>query len=230
MSLVLRVLLVTVAISWILGGEMQPRFDVGEYKISFEARLLKSIHAPVIVQGTVVSVQSIGMPQPCPADKRVAAQLQKITITPEAVIRGGNLSDKLTFYFFSYANSASKADLGRLRYLPEPGQRRVFFLIRENTFLRSIGDVTDYTLMTGSAPRPAGMCNGRTAGCCLAEHLLDPTGQADIEIFVRYMGKAAFVADTLCSPKYAASRLRMLTLSPIREIAEGAKLELAARQ
>jgi hypothetical protein len=85
----------------------------------------------------------------------------------------------LEFYFFAFSPD-NQVDLGIPRYVPEVGQRRVYFLSPwENTF-RSVGDVTDYSLpvRTGSPSRQS--CNDQEPGCCIAEVLLTPKPDAEI--------------------------------------------------
>src|SRR5579864_7945646 len=221
---------IRLALGLLIGGltgcihaaELRDQFTTSEYTLPFNKRLQIESTAPIIVLGTVVHVSEIGAAQRSPGDLRVFTQLTQITINIEAVIKGAMTAEAIEFYFFTYS-PRNEADLGVPRYIPEVGQRRIYFLKYWETTYRSIGDVTNYTLQVASGTHRPGFCQGKDPGCCIADILLIPTEDVDVGWFALELGRSsAYAAGGLCSPVKIVELISTLTRYPNKEIADSA--------
>jgi hypothetical protein len=197
------------------------RFTMAEYRLTFSERLRFEITAPVIVLGRVTKVNEIGKPRHSPGDSRILTQLTEIELTVEDTMHGDIRDGRLAFYYFTYS-SQNTTDLGVPRYIPEVGQRRIYFLTRDGNTYRSIGDVTNYNLPVRSGIHSSEPCRG-TPGCCIAEVLLVPGKDVDIGAFATYLDQDAYAASTLCSPQKARELLEQLMNYPDKRIANQAR-------
>jgi hypothetical protein len=197
--------------------------------LPFEQRLRVEHSAPTIVLGRVIKVSEIGPPQRSNGDPQIKTQLTQIMIDVEAVIKGKVESSPIEFSYFVFS-PASDVDLGVPRYLPAIGQRRLYFLESSNGTYRSVGDVTDFTLRVSSGTHNKDFCSGKSSGCCIAEILLLPQRDADIDVFVLDLIRSAYASRVLCSPRSAQKLLQQLTENPDQRISDGARKVLAAAQ
>jgi hypothetical protein len=148
-------------------------YDPAELSRSFEDRVRLQTAAPIIVVGVVETFRVAGKPVPSQRDKRINLDLTEVTIQVEQTIMGSISSKHLNFWYYNYS-SHNEQDLGRRRYLPNPGQRRIFFLSPSPPGYRSIGDVVDYTFPLRSGHHSKDFCAHETVGCCIAELMLVP--------------------------------------------------------
>ena len=202
---------------------LKDSFDKSQYNELLEHKLRVEVAAPVVLVGRVTKVGYIGPPRPSPGDVRMNTQLTRITIDVETVIKGSVPTNLVTFYYFIFAKE-NATDLGRPRYIPEGGQRRIFFLKPENGLLRSVGDVTDYTLGLRSGRHARDYCQGENAGGCIGMMLLTP-GESDFEndAFARDLYQSAYVTGVLCSRTAARTLLERLMQSRDSKIAASAR-------
>jgi hypothetical protein len=203
-------------------ADLQDQFKMSDYRLPFNERLRIEEAAPIIVLGKVLAVSNVGGSQRSLGDPRIKTQLTQITIDVEETIKGGVRSNPMEFYFFAYS-SENEVDLGVPRYVPEVGQRRIYFLKPWEDTYRSVGDVTNYNLPVRSGTRTRGFCQGKEPGCCMAEILLLPAPDTDVEWFVHDLGpSSAYAAGVLCSPRKAQELVKQLTHNPDTRIADGA--------
>lgn len=191
--------------------ELQDQFKMSDYRLPFNERLRIEAAAPIILFGKVLSVSNVGTAQRSTGDTRIKTQLTQIRIDVEETIKGSVDSNPLQFYFFTYS-AENEIDLGIQRYMPEVGQRRIYFLKPWDHMYRSVGDVTTYNLPVHSGTHPKGFCQGKEPGCCMAEILLGPQPDIDVEWFVHDLGPSStYAAGVLCSPRKAEELVGALT-------------------
>jgi hypothetical protein len=158
----------------------------------------------------------------------VKTQQTQIRIEVEQVLKGAIRGNYLEFSYFTYSPT-NVTDLGVPSYIPDVGQRRIYFLKYVDNLYRSIGDVTDYTLRVSSGLHAREYCGGEQPGCCLAELLLIPTViEFNQERFKADLTQSAYVAHVLCSQK-DRGLLEELTKSSDQQLAARAR-EIIADQ
>jgi hypothetical protein len=91
-----------------------------------------------------------------------------------------------------------------------------------NTY-RSVGDVTDYTQRILSGVHAQDFCLGKEPGCCIAELLLVPGRDMDVDMFVADLYKAGYASEVLCSTAVAQDLVKRLTTNPDTRIADRAR-------
>lgn len=214
-------------IGCIAATNLRDQFRRTDIRMPFDQRLRFELGAPIIVLGHVLEVNEIGAPQRSRADARIRTQLTQIKIDVEAVIKGDIHSNPMEFYYFRFSNAASEIDLGVPRYLPDVGQRRIYFLRLANGSYRSVGDVTDYTLPVNSGSHARGFCTGKTPGRCIAEMLLVPQQDLDTRWFVANLIQSEYAAEVLCSRHTAQDLMESLTHNPDQRIADAAREVIA---
>lgn len=211
-------------------ADLQDQFRKSDYHLPFDERLRLEESAPIIVIGHVAEVNDVGQPRRSPGDPRIKTQLTRIKIDVEEVIKGDVRSNPMEFYYFTFSPAASELDLGVPRYLPDVGQRRIYFLKPSNGIYRSVGDVTDYTLRVSSGSHKKGFCKGKSPGCCIAETLLVPQQDLDTKWFVADLIQAEYAAGVLCSQRAARDLMQKLAQSLDKEIADGARQVISGTQ
>ena len=203
-------------------ADLQDQFRMSDYRLSFDERLRIEEAAPIIVLGNVLAVSNVGGPRKSLGDPRLKTQLTQIRIDVEETIKGSVRSNPMEFYFFAYSRE-NEVDLGVPRYVPEVGQQRIYFLKPWEDTYRSVGDVTNYTLPVRSGAHARGFCQSKEPGCCIAEILLVPAQDIDVEWFVHDLGPySAYAAGVLCSPRKAQDLLKELAQNPDTRIADSA--------
>ena len=201
---------------------MADKFSVSEYSMMYEDRLSKEMRAPLIVLGVIVNVIEVGKPQRSPGDPRIATQKTIISIRVENIVRGRVEEDLLDVVFFAYSRT-NERELGRVTFAPKTGQRRLFFLWTDGAAYRTIGDVTDYTLLVRSGPFRSDNCTGKGAGCCIAEIVLRPPLDEQLYGFVKDLPESTYAAAFLCSPQDAREKLEGLAQHRDERVAASAK-------
>jgi hypothetical protein len=228
----LKNLLTALALSLALGcagsSKLRDRFRKTDCRLPFEERLRLEARAPIIVCGRVLRADAVGQPHTSPGDRRIKTQLTRIEIELEEVIRGNVPDDPLVFYYFTYSADNDR-DLGVPRYIPEPGQRRIYFLMRDAGVYRSVGDVTDFTLKMPSGIHRRDFCRGKEPGACMAEMLLTPGEGFEVEAFVARLTVDAYAASILGSPAQVRGLLDRLRTMPDARVA-GRAAEVATMQ
>jgi len=145
-----------------------------------------------------------------------------VPVRVEVSVRGG-ASGSVGFGAYCYSMENDR-QLGVLNFQPKTGERRIFFLRRENGELRSVGDVLDYSLLVYSGSHRAGFCSGMGEGRCLTELLLRPQQDASRAGFVRnLMSHSTYAMGLLSSPEDVKSLLGEMAGSSDFEIASRAK-------
>jgi hypothetical protein len=230
----LRKALVGVVLASLAGctraADLQDQLRKSDYHLPFDKRLRFETNAPIIVLGHVVEVNDVGQPRRSPGDARIKTQLTRIKIDVEEVIKGDVRANLIEFSYFVFSPQASEVDLGVPRYLPNVGQRRIYFLKASSGIYRSVGDVTDYTLRVSSGNHPKDFCQGKSPGCCIAEMLLVPQQDVDTKSFVADLIQAEYAAEVLCSRRTAQDLMQKLTQSPDQRIADRAREIIAGTQ
>lgn len=210
------------------GAGLRDQLRRSDYNLPLDQRLRLEREAPLIVLGRVIGVTEVGRPVPSRSDARVKTQLDRIKINVEEVVKGSMSSSTLEFYYFTYSPSASEIDLGVPRYLPEVGQRRLYFLKAANGSYRSVGDITNYTLRVSSGSHQRGFCAGKSPGCCMAEILLVPQPDLDIRWFVVDLARSEYAAEVLCSRNATSDLMNRLVRNADQRISERAREVIAA--
>jgi hypothetical protein len=206
--------------------KLEDAFTTSEFRLPYDQRLRTEAAAQLIIFGEVREVNAIGNPRSSPGDSRVRTQLNRLKVSVEEVIKGSVRSNTIEFYYFTYSTD-NTVDLGVRRYIPSLGQRRIFFLKPSDSFYRSVGDVTDYTLQVGSGVHAPGFCRGKEPGCCIAEMLLIPGRDLNVDMFVQGLYKAGFAAKLLCSVTVTQDLVRRLTRNPDERISDRARQVLS---
>lgn len=202
-------------------------FRASEYHLQFDQRLRIEGGAPIIILGSVLDATDIGEPKTSKGDSRILVQHTRLSVHIEEVIKGNVGEDRADIDLFTYSQQ-NKVDLGLPLYIPEIGQRRIYFLRAENHRYRSVGDVTNYNIPVRTGLHSKGFCKGKTPGCCIAEILLIPGTDAAVESFVAHLYEAEYTASILCSKRTAIDLLTQLTQHADKTIAEGAEQLLDA--
>jgi hypothetical protein len=201
---------------------LQDLFKRSDYRLSMRDRLRLEESAPIIVLGRVLDLKQIGQPHASRGDRRILVQLTTIKIDVEEVIKGEIRPDQMEFDIFTYSDR-NRVDLGVPRYIPTLGQRRIYFLKGAGNKYRSIGDVTNYNLPVRSGSHQKGFCNGEIPGCCIAELLLTPGPDAEVDSFAALLYEDEYAASVLCSQSTALELVRHLRQSPDARIANAAQ-------
>jgi hypothetical protein len=196
----------------------------------FDQKLRFELTAPLIVLGDVQSVSEVGHARPSAVEPRIGVQLTRVTIRVEEIIKGPLRTDELSFLYYKFSPEASRVDLGKPRYSPRSGQRRIFFLKPSGEMYRSIADVIDYTLRVSSGTHGRGFCSGKSPGRCIAELLIIPQRDVDIEQFAGDLVDSEYIAEVLCSRTAAENFLRALMVYPDRRVSERAREVLSGTQ
>lgn len=196
--------------------------EPSQYQMSYEERLRLEIAAPLIVVGRVTTVHSIGPPTRSRGDQRVLIQLTKISVNVEVVVKGDLKTPSVDFYYYLFSEKNERY-LGRKRYEPVVGDRRLFFLTSFDGEYRAVGDVFDYTLPVRSGYHAADFCNGKTPGRCIAELLLVPGRGFEPESFAERLYDSQSAAAVLCSPSCAIGLLQQLASNPDERVAKAAR-------
>jgi hypothetical protein len=197
-------------------------FNQSDYSLTMRDRLRFEMQAPVIVSGRVVDVKEIGLPQLSSGDRRILVQLTRIRIAVEQKIKREAAGSEMEFDVFTYSNR-NKGDLGVPRYIPMVGQRRIYFLKKVRGRYRSVGDVTNYNLPVRSGFHDKAICSGMSAGCCIAQVLLTPGQDVDVESFSTLLYEAEYAASVCCSRSGAVALVRQLLENPDSRITEAAR-------
>jgi hypothetical protein len=219
--------LTVVAMAGLLGSSTTAQgqrdfFRKSDYRLPFDQRLRFEVGAPIIVLGRVTEVNHIGKPKRSQGDPRILVQLTRLTVDVEEVIKGTVRANTTEIDLFTYS-SENKLDLGVPRYIPTVGQLRIYFLRPLQNAYRSVGDVTNYNLSVQSGSHEKGFCKGKNPGCCIAEILLTPGQNLDVESFVAHLYDAEYAANTLCSPSVSHDLLVQLSQNPNKQIADAAQ-------
>ena len=210
-------------------AEPEIAFRMSDYRLSFNQRLRTEIDAPIIVVGRVLDVHDLGQPIRSPGDFRIKTQLTRIRIAVENVVKGTVGKRVIEFYYYAYSTE-SDVDLGVPRYLPEIGQRRIYFLTPWETTYRSIGDVTNFTLQVRSGIHRDTFCRGKQPGCCIAETLLVPGKNLDVPSFAAGLIEAKAAASFLCSAARTRGLLQSLAENTDKRISDRANQVLQMEQ
>jgi len=88
---------------------------------------------------------------------------------------------------------------------------------------RSVGDVTDYTLPVLSGLHTQGLCQKKAAGCCIAQILLVPGQNLDVNVFVGGLYEASYDAKVLCKASVVQDLVKQLATDPDARIADRAR-------
>jgi hypothetical protein len=149
-------------------------------------------------------------------------QLTSISVDVENVIRGNVPIGKLDFYYYMYSDQ-NRVDLARLRYVPRPGDRRIFFIKSFDRGYRSIGDVTDYTIPVKSGFHAQNFCLGDSYRDCIAKILLTSGKRYDPETYILNLRKATSTAQAIGSGEFAFRLLQQLSQSTDPKVAGAAQ-------
>ncbi len=105
--------------------------------------------APIIVLGRVTGNQAVGSPSQAIRDQSVKLQRRRITVERELQVRGSKteaIAESFHFEYFAAVDSRTPLAYARSLFQADVGHRYLFFLYRDESGLRSIGDVGDYSV------------------------------------------------------------------------------------
>ncbi len=165
--------------------------------------------AEIVVVARVAGFRGVGAPRPSTALPRMLIECAEITGDVENVLKGDYTGRTIRFFYYLYS-SRNRVDLGPPRYVPAEGQRRVFFLVREGSSLRSVGDVRDYTLKVSSGFHRSSSLDGLSFGQRLASVLLTPGEGYHSRDFAISLGQAEYVSDRVAGSRYTDELLERL--------------------
>jgi hypothetical protein len=203
-------------------GVLLDSFDPLQYRRTAKELRDTELDAPLIVQGSVIEALEEGRPLPSRKDPFTLTQRMRIRLRVEQVIRG-SAPNEVDFYYFTYSRWNLRGR-GPGTYKPRQGERRIYFLRDQNGILRSIGDVTDFTLPVWTGVRASGYCDGKAVGCCIADLLLRPSGEDfSPEAFSSNLLISFDDADEFCSREFAVDLLGQLTAYPNSTISKSAQ-------
>jgi len=202
-------------------------FDPSEFKKTYEDRVRAEITAPIIVVGRVEDFGSTGIRRVAQRDPTVKLELMSVGLHVEQTLKGPELGPRLTFRYYAYS-SANDRDLGIARYIPNIGQRRIYFLVSSPTGYRLIGDAVDHTVPIRSGYHPNYLCKDSSEGCCIADILLMPGQGYDQQLFAKQLAGEASAATVFCSRARALELVKVLLNNSDSHIVQAAKQILAA--
>ena len=165
--------------------------------------------APIVVVGRVVSVQTL--------QSSVAARLQPellldqlaVEIVVENRLRGDISSERLMFVVFVRSRS-NKGWAGPPPFAVSIGDRRVFFLTRHQTTVRSCGDVLDYSLPVFTGSHRDDSIPKSDIGEAVARILLTPGSGYNFRALADQLPMLSSEADYFGSRRLSVTLLRSL--------------------
>lgn len=208
------------------GTRLREEFQTSDYFMRLEEELSLELSAPIIVLGEVLEVKDSGPPKRLDADPRVGAQLKRIRIRVQTVIKGQVDADVIELFYFAFVSRLSRVSV-KPTYQPKVGNYRIFFLRPSGESYRSVRDIKNYTIPVHSGSHRRESCQGMTAGCCIAQILLTPQADIDVKWFSLYLVEPAAIAEVACSQETALKLLQPLTEYPDIDIADRARQIIA---
>jgi len=203
-------------------GDPEVRFRRADFQVPFEQRLRYETNSPLIVLGTVLDLHDVGQPRAWREDSRVRIQATPIKIQIEEVIRRGGAAEQMEFLYVTFS-ARSEVDLGQPRYIPDIGQRRIYFLTPSGRDYRSVRDVLNYPLHVYTGSHRRGFCRSKPPGQCIAEILLIPQADFDPHLFSASLyGDGYATAEVFASRPVARGLLQKLVTYPDERISMAA--------
>jgi hypothetical protein len=110
--------------------------------------------APIVVVASVLKNDVILQNRPAVRIPNVALDLHAVRCSLENVLKGTIEQPEFTFYYFGQNSARGWNPFYKILFRAEPAKRYIFFLVRENGVLRSIGDVGEYFIEVRSGAHP----------------------------------------------------------------------------
>lgn len=191
------------------------RFTHKDLTKTLSEKLLLEIQAPQIVLGTVTGVRKIGVPVRSTQVPQIALQQVSVSIQVEKVFRGVS-SSSLRFSYYEFSQTGDDSPGAQKVYHPKVSDRRIYFLVPDDTGYRSAGDVLDYSIPVYADPsavsEPCPTQDNTAVGCCISAILLSTrrlTGRSSFgQLELSY---ASELASTLCSRRRALELLSKIS-------------------
>jgi hypothetical protein len=222
-------LVVVGVIALLVSCGRNPEIQEEFYGIGYSPIDISKAHkeAPIIIEGTVTAVSLIGNPIRSRHEPRVLLNLTRVTLRPEAVLRGEPKADGLVFYYYAYSSSNTATLGGGVRTCEfRVNERRLVFLMRESETLRTVSDVTDCGSRVYSGSHKHGQLPWQFEKA-LATVMLVPEAGIDVEKFVSHLQDSLEEVQRLTSRAVTAKFLIDLTRSSDSRISAAACLRLA---
>lgn len=172
--------------------------------------------APIIVIASVqensIVVRHIGAAR----YPDVYLDLHRVRCKRENALKGDTAGPELWFFYFADGRYPDSKPNPRYKRLFEalPGFRYLFFLTRERSVLRSIGDVGDYSILVSSGAHPQDPMTDSNVGNSIAKILLSPGRGANLDQMAKGLLAYSSVVDDWASRLVAVQLLRNLTAFP----------------
>ena len=168
--------------------------------------------AELIVIGAVAKAEVVGEPHRA-RQRDLALDLVRVTINVESIIKGEIGDAPLDFYFYAISRRVKSTWIPSAWYWPEPGERRIFFLVRDRGSWRT---VRDFALCY--APGVTGGRHARILNTSpdswqrrICGVLLTPGDRYDPEVFARTIMESASTCRQLTSETETIEFLRRAT-------------------
>jgi hypothetical protein len=116
------------------------------------------IPAPIVVVAAVLKNEPVGLPVQAQRYIGLMLQLHRVSCRLENLIKGDPPHAEFDFFYFAdpeVAQSVPNPKYNRAHmFRAEPGDRYIFFLLRQREMLRSVGDVGSFSVRVDSGRHP----------------------------------------------------------------------------
>jgi hypothetical protein len=166
--------------------------------------------APTIVEG-IVKENRIVRTQPAARLPEVLLELHVVQVSVEMAIRGGAGKREIEFYYFGESpDSAVVSPRYKRPFQADVGTRYLFFLCTENSVLRSVGDVGEYSVPVFSGAPDENEMGTSNPGRIIATILLRLGKGMIPELFASGLRSSSIAADQWGSRLLSVQLLRNL--------------------
>ncbi len=211
----IRFFLVVVCCVCVSGCRQAP--DIADSYDPIDSRYHSSVkagvadYAPIVLVGKVLSIRPVGRPTRAARSPGVELQLTELNVIVENVLRGPVTGSVATFYMYLLSQVGGEEFPRGFKYYPQLGERRAYFLKRDNGVLRSIGDVMEsYTIPIFSGSHEhSRMPPGISVRRAISVMLLSEGVEVPCE-FAENLQNSYEIAAQLTSREYAITLVRDL--------------------
>ena len=185
--------------------------------------------APIVVVASVDENRIIAKHVEASRYQGLFLDLHVVRCKRENSLKGGLTGPELTFFYFADGRYSDSKSYRRSKSLFQatPGSRYLFFLTRDRSVLRSIGDVGEYQVLVATGTHPESATTGGDTGRLVSQVLLTPGNGADLDLMVKRLYDYSAIADIWGSRPLSVQLLRHLAshAEPLRFAAGGVLVE-----
>ena len=181
--------------------------------------------APIVVVASVSKNEIVIQNKPAARIPGVSLDLHLVHCRLENTLRGKIDGPEFSFYYYGQHSARGWNPFYSVLFRAEPAKRYIFFLVRENGVLRSIGDVGEYCIEVWSGAHPAyispavkdGWIDQAELGRAVADILLkkgEGAATTNAKAFAFYIQSSVNLANRWGSLGYNIRLLRDLLSEP----------------